>query len=254
MAPLVLITGSTGFIGSSVTQHVLKAGYRVRLVIRRADQASKLEHIFPKYSHHIEFAIVPDITVRGCYNGVMDGVEYILHLASPLPAPGTDDLLTPALAGTKAILEAASSSYSIRRMVITSSIAAMTALGGQRDGMVVKGKYHSTRCAASHALTCFDIQRPTQSTEQLTPLLLLLFRRWANTRPASWRLTKPPSISFRRNTHVSPQSVYIQYLYSGAALYRQRPRNSPEHRVCCGNRSCQRNQPWDSSWACMLMM
>lgn len=142
MTSLVLITGSTGFIGSAVTQHVLEAGYRARLIIRRADQASKLKRIFSKYTDHLEFAIVPDLTVRGCYNDVLDGVEYVLHLASPLSAAGTDDLLTPALEGTKAILQAASKSSSIKRIVITSSVIAMIPLGGKTDSVVIKGESH----------------------------------------------------------------------------------------------------------------
>ena len=35
----------------------------------------------------IEFVIVPDITVPGAFDNVLDGVKYIQHIASPLPKP-----------------------------------------------------------------------------------------------------------------------------------------------------------------------
>ena len=51
--------------------------------------------------------------------------DYVIHVASPFPStpPKTEDeVITPAVEGTKNILEACSKSGSVKRVVITSSV------------------------------------------------------------------------------------------------------------------------------------
>lgn len=55
------------------------------------------------------------------------GADYVVHTASPAPlAPPKheDELILPAVNGTKAVMEAAYSN-NVRRVVITSSVAAI---------------------------------------------------------------------------------------------------------------------------------
>ncbi|OGM51356.1 reductase [Aspergillus bombycis] len=137
MAP-TLITGATGFIGSQVALRTLQAGHRVRLTIRREEQADKLRRIFAEYEKQLEFVIVPDITVPGCFDEALQGVEYVLHLASPLPNPGSDDLVTPAKRGTMTILESAAKVPSIKKVVVTGSVLSLISLGDLKDGLVVR--------------------------------------------------------------------------------------------------------------------
>ncbi|KAE8419600.1 hypothetical protein BDV36DRAFT_251285 [Aspergillus pseudocaelatus] len=173
---LTLITGATGFIGSQVALHVLQAGYRARLAIRREEQADKLRRIFANYEKQLEFVIVPDITVPGCFDEALQGVEYVLHLASPLPKPGSDDLVTPAKQGTVAILESAAKVPSIKKVVVTGSVISLVSLGELKDGLVVRedneisytlppdniiptlppmGQYHASKLAAHKATLDF---------------------------------------------------------------------------------------------------
>ncbi|RAQ57863.1 reductase [Aspergillus flavus] len=135
---LTLITGATGFIGSQVALRVLQAGYRARLAIRREEQADKLRRIFADYEKQLEFVVVPDITVSGCFDEALQGVEYVLHLASPLPKPGSGDLVTPARRGTVAILESAAKVPSIKKVVVTGSVLSLVSLGELKDGLVVR--------------------------------------------------------------------------------------------------------------------
>ncbi|KAE8404294.1 hypothetical protein BDV37DRAFT_293972 [Aspergillus pseudonomiae] len=135
---LTLITGATGFIGSQVALRALQAGYRVRLAIRREEQADKLRRIFAEYEKQLEFVIVPDITVPGCFDEALQGVEYVLHLASPLPKPGSDDLVTPAKRGTITILESAAKVSSVKKVVVTGSVLSLVSLGELKDGVIVR--------------------------------------------------------------------------------------------------------------------
>ncbi|KAI9843491.1 MAG: hypothetical protein M1838_002609 [Thelocarpon superellum] len=126
---LVLITGVTGFIGFRVLVTALQAGYRVRGVIRRAEQAESLKATasVKPYVKQLEFVVVPDILKDGAFDEAVQDVVYIEHLASPLAskAAGPEDyqseLIEPAVKGTTGILASAKKSASVKRVVITSS-------------------------------------------------------------------------------------------------------------------------------------
>lgn len=139
MAPTVLITGATGFIGSRVALEVLQAGYRARLSIRRPEQAEKLRRIFSSHLSDIDFIVVSDITVTGCFDEAIQDVQYVVHVASPLPDRNSD-LLVPAMQGTTSILESACKNSSIKKVVVTSSISSFMPLAGQPHGTVITGE------------------------------------------------------------------------------------------------------------------
>ncbi|KAH8655772.1 hypothetical protein BX600DRAFT_515465 [Xylariales sp. PMI_506] len=131
-SPKVFITGVTGFIGSQVAEALLKVGYPVRLAIRKAEQQQTLEKLFSEHLAQIEFAVVPDITDLDSLREVLGGIEYVCHLASPMPGHGSDfktGYLEPAVLGTTTILEAAQSLKSIKKVLVMSSVLALIPLG-----------------------------------------------------------------------------------------------------------------------------
>ena len=72
----------------------------------------------------LTFALVPDNTKPGAYFEAVKDCSYIIHIASPLATvPG--DLLSPAVAGNKAILEAAEIELSVKRVIFTASSASL---------------------------------------------------------------------------------------------------------------------------------
>ncbi|KJK60998.1 aldehyde reductase extended e SDR [Aspergillus parasiticus SU-1] len=136
-SPLIFITGATGFIGSATAVEALKAGYRLRIGTRK--KSDKLELILSGYGEQLEFVTIPDLTEEAAFRGKLDGVDYILHLASPL-ARGTDKeaFFGPAVKGTLAVLKEAAKVPSIKKVVVTSSIASLIPLAGLPSGGVVK--------------------------------------------------------------------------------------------------------------------
>ncbi|KAL8824261.1 MAG: hypothetical protein Q9191_005172, partial [Dirinaria sp. TL-2023a] len=128
-SPLILITGANGFVGYAVLASALKAGYRVRAVVRRQEASD----VISKKGRSIQdslstgaltFAIVPDNTVPGAYNEVAKDCSYIIHVASPLATrPG--DLVSQALAGNRAILEAAQATPTVKRIIFTASTSSI---------------------------------------------------------------------------------------------------------------------------------
>lgn len=136
MSGLVLITGGTGHIGFKTLVTALKAGYRVRAAVR---SESKKEEILSAPSikelnpaDKLTFVIVPNLMADGAYDEAIKGVNYILHIASPIVLKGEikpedyeTTLVEPAVAGTVQILKAAVGSPGVKRVVITSSVVAI---------------------------------------------------------------------------------------------------------------------------------
>jgi nucleoside-diphosphate-sugar epimerase len=138
---LIFITGATGFIGSAVALDALNAGYSLRISIRKESQIPKLKKVLSQFEDKIEFVVVPDITQESSFAGKLDGVDYVLHLASPLPhGTNKETYFGPALKGTTAILKEAAKVSTIKRVVVTSSIAALIPVTGIPEGGVVRGQ------------------------------------------------------------------------------------------------------------------
>lgn len=134
---LVLITGGTGLIGIKTIQLALKAGYSVRAAVRsQAKGDAVLETPTVKAlvasGAKISYVIVPDILADNAYDEAVEGVKYILHVASPVikgegftPDQYESELIAPAIKGTTSILSAAHKTAGITRVVITSSEVAI---------------------------------------------------------------------------------------------------------------------------------
>lgn len=136
---LIFITGASGFIGSAAALEALKAGYQLRVCLRRP--SDQLQSLLSKYSKQVEFVIIPDLTDELAFSDKLDGVEFVLHLASPLPhGTNKETYFTPAVKATTALLKAAAQVPSIKKAVVTSSLAALVPLAGIPNGGVVQGK------------------------------------------------------------------------------------------------------------------
>lgn len=135
---VVLLTGATGHLGWAILQCLLRQGYHVRCAVRKAEDEHTIRarptlHRLNAASK-LSFIVVPDITTAGAFVAAAEDVAYIIHTASPLPSKSgrwiaADDaretFIKPAEAGTLNVLEAAEQSGTVRRVVFTSSIAAI---------------------------------------------------------------------------------------------------------------------------------
>ncbi|QIX00613.1 hypothetical protein AMS68_006130 [Peltaster fructicola] len=127
----VLITGSTGHVGFATLVKALSNGYKVRAAVRsdaKAQLVKSAKSVQP-YSSQLEFVIVKDITRAGAFDEAVKGVDGIVHVASPIPNHDTKDfeaqVVTPAVEGTTQILYSAKKEMSIKRVVVTSALAAV---------------------------------------------------------------------------------------------------------------------------------
>ncbi|KNG49440.1 aldehyde reductase ii [Stemphylium lycopersici] len=125
----VFVTGVNGLVGSHVADQLLKRGYNVRGAVRDTEKHKYLtEYFFGKHKFaKFELVGVPDMTVEGCYDGVVEGIGGFVHVASPVGGISDVDLaISIAVNGALNALKACAKTSSCRRFVFTSSSIAAT--------------------------------------------------------------------------------------------------------------------------------
>jgi nucleoside-diphosphate-sugar epimerase len=133
-------------IGFKILMALLEAGYSVRAATRNQagfDRVSSLKPV-ARFKAQLSGVIVPDITVPGAYDEAVQGVKYIIHVASPLAGKTTAtdyeaSMIHPAIRGTVGILESAAKVAGIARVVITASVASLASTARLQSGQVVNG-------------------------------------------------------------------------------------------------------------------
>ena len=125
---LVCVTGATGFIASRIVEALLGRGYRVRGTVRQTEsEAVRLLRALPG-AERLEL-IQADLLQPGAFVPAVQGARWVIHAASPYSINVIDParaLVEPAVAGTRRVLEAAAASPGVQRVVLTSSMAAIT--------------------------------------------------------------------------------------------------------------------------------
>lgn len=126
----VLVTGATGYVAGWLIKKLLEEGFTVHAAVRNPDNTSKLEHlnkIAANSTGSIKY-FKSDLLVDGSYKTAMEGCELVYHTASPFITDVKDpqkDLIDPAVKGTANVLNTAKEVASVKRIVLTSSVAAI---------------------------------------------------------------------------------------------------------------------------------
>jgi nucleoside-diphosphate-sugar epimerase len=125
----VLVTGGSGYIGSWCIVELLKRGYRVRTTVRNPAREPEARAAVGSQTDAHEHLSVhqADLLSDEHWGHVTEGCDYVLHVASPLPASqpkDPDEVIVPAREGTLRVLGAALDA-GVRRLVLTSSVAAI---------------------------------------------------------------------------------------------------------------------------------
>ena len=126
----VLVTGGSGYIASWVVQQLLEQGYKVNATVRNKSKIAKVDHLLnlqKKYTGKLEL-YEADLLKEGSFEKAMQGCELVIHMASPFKLNVKDaqkELVDPALKGTRNILKQVNETTSVKRVVLTSSVAAI---------------------------------------------------------------------------------------------------------------------------------
>lgn len=126
----VLVTGATGFVAGWIVKRLLDEGISVHAAVRDPHNKKKIAHLetlSTKSKAAIHF-FKSDLLEPGSYDAAMKDCEVVFHTASPFTLEVKSpqkDLIDPAVKGTANVLESANRIESVKRVVLTSSCAAI---------------------------------------------------------------------------------------------------------------------------------
>jgi nucleoside-diphosphate-sugar epimerase len=126
----VLVTGANGFVASWLVKRLLEEGLTVHAAIRDPKNLNKTKHLTDIANQNKATLVffAADLLTRGSYKKAMEGCELVFHTASPFISRVNNvqkELIDPAVIGTENVLSSANETSSVKRVVITSSCAAM---------------------------------------------------------------------------------------------------------------------------------
>lgn len=140
MGKVVCVTGASGYIASWLVKLLLGRGYTVRATVRDTADPKKTSHLRAldgaKDRLHLFKA---SLLEEGSFDAAIDGCECVFHTASPFYHNFKDpqaELLDPAVKGTLNVMGSCKKA-SIKRVVVTSSMAAVAYNGKPRTPDVV---------------------------------------------------------------------------------------------------------------------
>ncbi|XVE90418.1 hypothetical protein DITRI_Ditri20bG0076400 [Diplodiscus trichospermus] len=132
---VVCVTGASGFIASWLVKFLLQHGYTVKATVRDPNDPKKTEHLLAldgaKERLHLFKAELLD---EVAFDSLVDGCIGVFHIASPcifsvnVKDPQAE-LIDPAVKGTLNVLGSCAKVPSIKRVIITSSLAAVMFAG-----------------------------------------------------------------------------------------------------------------------------
>ncbi|CAN6561767.1 unnamed protein product [Malus baccata var. baccata] len=130
---VVCVTGASGYIASWLVKLLLQRGYTVKATVRDPSDSKKTEHLLSldgaKERLHLFKA---DLLEEGSFDTVVDGCQGVFHTASPVQLSVTDpqaELVEPAVKGTLNVLKSCAKFPTVKRVVLTSSMASVLVNG-----------------------------------------------------------------------------------------------------------------------------
>jgi len=186
-ATQVLVSGATGFVASHVVKELLAAGHRVRGTVRRTDpEAVKHLRELPGAAERLEL-VQADLLDPSTFDRAIEGCRLVLHTASPYVLDAKDpqrDLVDPAVKGTVGVLDSCARVGGVERVVVTSSMAAVT---DEPDEQVVlteehwndkssltRNPYYYSKTMAERAAWSFiDEKKPSFKLVVVNPFLVI---------------------------------------------------------------------------------
>ena len=182
----VCVTGASGFIATHIVRELLERGYRVRGTVRKSQQNYPFLLALPGAAERLEL-VEANLLSEGSYDKIVEGCDFVLHTASPytmnVKNPQTD-LVDPAVNGTESVLESCMKSGSVKRVIFTSSITAITdepdsnKVFTEKDWNIMssleRNPYHFSKTAAELAAWDFIMKKkPSFDLVVINPFMVI---------------------------------------------------------------------------------
>jgi dihydroflavonol-4-reductase len=181
----IAVTGVTGFIAAHTVAQLLARGYVVSGTARNPARLAQTK--LPALPGYERLRVVAaELTAPDGFRDAFDGASAVLHMASPYTLEALNpakELVEPAVRGTIHVLRAASATPSVKRVVLTSSMAAVT---DEPDGRVLteadwntkssltRNPYYFAKAEAERAAWAFmEAEKPGFDLVVINPFLVI---------------------------------------------------------------------------------
>lgn len=127
----VLVTGGNGYIASWLVRYLLEEGIDVHATVRNPDDDKKVGHL-RRIAQNTPGRLTlfkADLLDESAFDAPIASCELVFHTASPFLLGGITDpqrqLVDPAVKGTQNVLNSVGRTPQVKRVVLTSSVAAV---------------------------------------------------------------------------------------------------------------------------------
>ncbi|KAK2644267.1 hypothetical protein Ddye_019462 [Dipteronia dyeriana] len=137
------VIGGTGFVASLLIKQLLLKGYAVNTTVRDPENQKKISHLIALQELGELKFFGADLTNEGSFDVPVVGCDIVFHVATPVNFASEDpenDMIKPAIKGVLNVLKACAKAKSVKRVILTSSAAAVSINTLSGTGLVMDEK------------------------------------------------------------------------------------------------------------------